>query len=308
MSTERHHAQVPSVSFGGISETAPLSVHNDPIVVNQHIVPLVKVREREGAWRFWDEIPIKRIAVDYFSLKKTPIVYRRATEVGIHAALGFPGEVTAILVGRDWELDNLDVTSYAQVVQRMGFDSATTPDDYTYVDDQPTYRMQRILVALARARKMIAEAGQVKVIGTVKGANRAEIDFSLDRLKSFGINTMVFPCSEYMEAKRYFEPRMFVRLSRDKGLTSWIVGANSLKAIRKLGADHYSGSGWCYGAASRLIYGANGWVKALDRFACRHAECKLAQELLPPGVSKARHNIRRLLEEDSLLSGRDALG
>jgi hypothetical protein len=278
------------------------------MVVNQHVVPLVKVREREEVWRFWDEIPIKRIAVDYFSLRKTPTVYRRATEAGIHAALGFPGEVTAILVGRDWELDNLDVTRYARDAQRLGFDSATTPDKYTYVDDPPTYRMHCILSALGNARKMIAEAPQLSVIGTVKGSNRAEIEFSLDRLKSYGLTKMAFPCSEYMEAKQYTEPRIFVRLCREKGLSSWIVGANSLKAIRTLGADRYSGVAWCYGAASDLIYGIKGWVRAIDRFECRHAECKLAQGLLPPSMAKARHNIRRLLEEDSLLSGRNALG
>jgi len=279
-------------------------------VDNRHVVPLVKVHEEEDAWHFWDEISVGHIAVDYFSLRGALSLYHKALEEGIHAALGFDGRITIVLVGKDWELDRLDISKYAQDVKKMGADAVSTPDDYTYITDPPLYRMSRISNSLNRTRDMISQLPGVELVGVVKGSTRMEIEFHIERLMSLGIKVMAFPCSEYMEAKRYTEPAIFVRICKDRGLPSWVMGANSLGVMRSLGADCYSGTGWCYGPlALGLMYERGKWIKAgSGRFHCNHPECQVAQDLHQSPASKARHNIRSLMEVDAELAGRRTLG
>lgn len=279
-------------------------------VDNYHVVPLVKVHEGEDAWHFWDEIPVEQIVVDYFSLRNTGRLYRPALEEGLHRALNFPGRITVMLVGKDWELDKLDVVRYARDLQKMKPDAVSTPDDYTYVTDLPNYRMGRILRALDRTQEIVSMLPGMELVGIVKGSTEKEIEFHVERLMAFGIKKMAFPCSGYMKAKRYTEPMTFVRICRDKELLSWIVGANSLGAMRRLGADCYSGSGWCYApVALGMIYGRRKWVKVESaRFQCSHSECQATQDLHLPSAAKARHNVRSLLDLDEELRGRTNLG
>jgi hypothetical protein len=271
------------------------------VVDNLRIIPLVKVREPEEAWKFWDGIPVRRIAIDYISLQRRPALYSRALSAGIHSALEFDGEVTAVPVGKDWDLDNLDVERYATDVQSMGFNSIMTPDDYTYLKDRPDYRMHRILTAIAKARKVMETVREIEVIGTVKGTVTAEICFNVERLVAEGLASLAFPCSEFIEARRFTEPQFFVRLCLEGGVLPWLIGANSIRAMRKLGAHRYSASAWCYGALCGMVYGENRWESVGDRFWCRHDACKRDRDAYPSYAVRARHNIRRLLEEDRLL-------
>ena len=268
---------------------------------NRRIIPLVKVVEPEEAWKFWGRIPVRRIAVDFISLQKRSDLYSRALSEGIHSALEFDGEVTAVAVGRDWDLDNLDVERYATDAQSMGFNSIMTPDDYTYLNDPPDYRTHRILTSLARARKVIEIVNDAEVIGTVKGTVTSEIRFSIERLGAERLHCLAFPCSEFMEARRFTEPSFFARVCQETGVLPWLVGANSLKAMKKLEAHRYSASAWCYAALCGMIYGERRWEPAADRFWCRHEACKRDKDSYPPYAVRAHHNIRRLLEEDSSL-------
>ena len=276
------------------------------IVDNRNIIPLVKVLEPEEAWKFWDGIPVRRLAVDFISLQKRPALYGRALSEGIHSALGFAGEVTAVSVGKDWDLDKLDPERYATDAESMGFDSIMTPDDYTYLKDPPDYRVHRILSSLEKARKVIEVVRDIEVIGTVKGTVTPEIKFSVERLVAEGLHTLAFPCSEFMEARRPIEPEFFVSVCKGTGTMPWLVGTNSLRAIKRLGAYRYSASGWCYAALCGTVYGEKGWEPASDRFWCRHEACKQDRATCPPYAVRARHNIRRLLEEDrSLEQGKE---
>jgi len=151
---------------------------------------------REALWRFWDKIPYEIIAVNYLALRKNSRLYETALSSGIKQALDYSGACVSVLLGDNWLLDHTPVRKHFDDITAMGFDAATTHDDYVYSNDPSDHRFHRIHKALDRARELTRLNPRFKVIGIVKGSTKSEIEFCMDRLTNMNISMVAFPCSE----------------------------------------------------------------------------------------------------------------
>ena len=260
--------------------------------VNHDFIPIVRVDEREEIWRFWSDVEYDNIAVDYFSLRQNQGLYRAAKTRGIKDALGYDGSAICVLTGDDWNLDNTQVSEYVQDINDMGFEFATTPDDYVYWSDRENYRWSRIHNALDRAYEMLEHIANSKLIGIVKGSNAAEVYFSIDRLTSMGLLLLAFPCSELIQEGRYEEINKFLSYGRHRGTWRSLIGINSMRRMSKLDAEAFLGSAWCYGALAGKAY-EGGIMRKIDGpLGCSHELCrKMASRNRPKEEVLSRHSL-----------------
>lgn len=272
------------------------SFHSETLWTNHKVIPLINVKEKEALWKFWHEIPFDTIAINYFTLKGKPSLYREALKSGIKSALDFKGTVISILVGDNYALEKTTVEGYCQDLQMMGFDIATTHDDYLYHDDPENYRWSRLHTVLENAHKLVRLDPDFELVGIVKGSTDAELEFCMTRLDDLGIDKVAFPCSELLQQRRLTDVSNFLRIGKEFGLWRWLVGINSLTYMRRLCADAYSGYAWCYAAASNLAYDRHGMVKVSTKLHCTHETCLSLQHLgYPLPVLCARHSILQLV-------------
>jgi hypothetical protein len=275
------------------------SLDNQTLWSNHRVIPLINVKEKEALWKFWHDIPFDTIAISYFTLKGKPSLYQEALKSGIKSALDFKGTVISILVGDNYALERTTVEGYCQDLEMMGFDVATTHDDYLYYDDPENCRWSRLHTMLEKACKLVRLDPDFEVVGIVKGSTDAEFEFCATTLDDLGIDKVAFPCSELLQQRRLTDVSNFLRIGKEFGLWRWLVGINSLRYMRRLGADAYSGHGWCYGAASNLAYDRDRMVKVTLRLDCTHETCLCAQRLgRPLPIVCARHSISQLVGLD----------
>ena len=267
------------------------------------IIPLIHLTDNEGLWRFWPGISYEVIAINYLRLlKKKAKYYEPAKRRGIKDVLGFDGIIISVLVGPDEELEKLSVERYAEDLHVMGFDAATTFDDYVYKDDPRWRRWKRLGIMLERAEKLVELVSDVELIGLVKGTSAAEIGHCVRALHEMGLRRMAFPCSEIMKQSRMYswllkDIKLFVELTRDLNVWAWLIGINSIKWMRYFGrqVDAISGPAWAYNAARGLYYARGSWAKGrLPR--CKHELCRrLVRRGFSGGYVRARHNVLSLI-------------
>jgi hypothetical protein len=267
------------------------------------------VKEKEALWKFWYDIPFDTIAINYFTLKGKPSLYEEALKRGIKSALDFRGTIISVLVGDNYALDRLPVVDYWQDLEIMGFDVATTHDDYLYYDDPEAYRWSRLHTMLEKADQLIRFDPDFEVVGIVKGSTDVELEFCMNQLHELGIEKVAFPCAELLQERRLTDILKFLRIGKRLGFWNWLIGVNSLKYIKRFGADSASGYGWCYRAASNLTYDLDGTVEVSARLDCNHKYCFSAQrDAAPVPMICARHSILKLVEVDGYLQRRRTNG
>jgi hypothetical protein len=261
------------------------------------VIPLISLTDREELWHFWPEVSYPAIAINYLSLKKRTRLYRIARERGIKEALDFDGTVISVLVGDNWALDHTPVQRYHYDLTQMGFDAATTHDDYAYWSNHRNYRYHRIRRLLSRARQLIESSPEYDVIGIVKGTTPDEIEFCIDNLYDMGISKTAFPCSEVAFEKRLTDIYEYMRLSRDHGRWSWLIGVGSLHLMKSFDADCFSSSKWCYSATYGYKYTRDRVRQGPVPANCHHEVCQMhVDKGSPRDVTLARHNISTLIE------------
>lgn len=273
------------------------------------IIPLVKVTDRKALWYFWEDVRYDIIAVDYLALRKNRRLHTAALSQGIKKALGFNGTCLSVLVGDNWLLDHTPVKQYFDDVTAMGFDAATTHDDYVYWDDPVDHRFHRIHKTLDRARELTRLNPRFDVIGIVKGSTRNEIEFCVDRLADMNIRMIAFPCSELAFERRLKDVREFLRYGDELKLWRLLIGIGSPQNMWRFDADCFSSSKWCYSATWGYEFSMHG-VKRSARFQrCRHSLCRsLIERRVPNDVRLARHNILSLVEMNESLVRRGRNG
>jgi hypothetical protein len=262
---------------------------------------MLSVRDREALWRFWPEIQYDTIAVGFLDLLRMPSLLELARRHGIKQALGFKGTVIGVLIGDNSALDSLKVDSYVADVRAMGFDAATTYDDYLYVEDPENYRWSRIHNLLRKAERIVSGRLDCEIIGLAKGTNRDEISFCLRHLKDLGLNKVVFPCSGHVKLNMHSTVRNFCKLARDQEMWPWLIGINSIHRMRLYDAGAYTGKAWSYGAARGQAY-VDGTLSYPRELACHHELCRrLKDSGTERHIRYARHNLLSLIEQDRLL-------
>jgi len=261
------------------------------------VIPLISPTDREELWHFWPDISYPVIAVSYLSLKKRTRLYKAARDHGIKDAIGFDGTVISVLVGENWLLDHTPVQRYHHDVSQMGFDAATTHDDYTYRTNSSHYRYHRLHRLLDRARELAECNPQYDLIGIVKGSSPAEIQFCVDSLRDIGIAKTALPCSELVFEKRHEDIHQYLRYCRDLGLWTWLIGLGSPHLMRRFGADCYSSSKWCYSSTLGYRYSRDSVKQTPVPPNCYHELCRtLVEKRRPMDVILARHNVSTLIE------------
>lgn len=279
-----------------------------PLLNLHKVIPQIAVRDREELWKFWEDIPYEVVSVGYLDLIRNKKLYSDAKKVGIKSALDFDGTVIASLVGENYLLDQIRPRDYVNDIEEMGFDAATTYDDYVYATDPECYRWSRIQKLLDNARAVVNFAPKFTLIGLAQGSNRTEISFCLRQLTDLGLTNIAFPCGELFGSHAYFRVSFFLEAAREQKLWKWLIGVTSPKLMEYFQADAYSGKAWSYKAAhnSTLIHGKWRQVASFD---CHHTVCNLPHlRDLSLQVRCARHSISTLIEFEKNHYGGDAFG
>ena len=249
-------------------------------------------------------MPFDTIAVNYLSLRSRRRLYKSATEHGIRKALHFDGTCISVLVGKNWLLDNTSVKSYVHDITLMGFDAATTHDDYVYWPDPPSYRWSRIHKSIDRARELVRLSPDLEVIGIVKGSSPTEIGFSIDKLCEMGVRRVAFPCSELSFERRHDDINWFLRKAASLKLWKWLIGIGSPRLMRRFGADCYSSAEWAYSSTLGVEFSLHRVRHTRDYPHCAHSLCdSLSQSGISRTIARARHNALTLNEIDLELRG-----
>jgi hypothetical protein len=268
------------------------------------VIPLVHPADNEKLWRVWPDVAFDTIAVNYLSLKNRRRLYLAARESGIRKALQFDGACVSVLVGRNWLLDQTSVKSYVQDVTRMGFDAATTHDDFLYWPDPPSFRWSRIHKSIDRARELVSLNPDFDIIGIVKGSTPTEIEFSLEKLQEMDIQRVAFPCSELCFERRHDDINWFLRKAATLGQWRWLIGVGSPWLMSRFGADCYSSVEWCYSSTLGVEFSHYGTRHTNTYPNCGHSLCNsLRQDDMPSTFVRARHNGLILNEIDTELRG-----
>ena len=265
---------------------------------DHRVIPMIPLLDNDRLWKFWPDIKCDSIAVSYTDLIQNRPLYTRARTLGIKEALGFNGSVTSVLMGDNWLLDSTSVEEYCEDVMRMGFDAATTSDDYVYTTDPENYRWSRLHKVVDRARKMKAANPSADLVGMAQGSRREEILFVLRTFNEIGIHRVAYPCAGYLSQRTLTPVREFLKIGREFGMWLWLVGVNSIRTMQRLDADACSGKGWSYRASQGAAY-VNGSLRKTNLLHCTHQLCRdYAKTWVEQSVRFARHNILCLLDAD----------
>jgi hypothetical protein len=277
------------------SNGAGFAFSRDSFLMNGFL-PLIDPTEPRRLWRFWPEIEVEAIAINYLKLRKNQELLERCRSEGIKRALGYDGKVVAVLVGDNYHLDCLQVHEYADDLDQMGFDAATTHDDYVYPDDRLSAQWSRLHTMLDRATKLKRLDPDSELIGIVQGARVQQLEFCVESLLRIGIRRLALPCSDLAARKTAGPIIDFSRICQERDLWHWLVGINSQAFMTRFQSDAVSGYGWCYRGAKGQIYRDGSLVKVASRGFCRHGVCReLAAKSLSLPELCTRHNLQYLL-------------
>jgi hypothetical protein len=277
-------------------------------VVSSRIFPLINPREPERLWHVWPEIKCDIIAINYIGLRKTPRLLARARSGGIKEALEYDGKIVSTLIGDNWELERIPVDQYASDLDEMGFDFATTHDDYVYPDDSSSIQWDRVQSMLARADSLARYDPNARLIGIVQGSTSQQIRFEMVELVKLGIERMALPCADSLRRRRYRGIVDFLRIGGELGVWRWLVGINSPTEMLRFRADGMSGYGWCYLAAKGRVYSGSKLVRPTAPGFCRHEVCRaIMRKGLTLEEQYSRHNMLTWLELDTKLGGSETL-
>jgi hypothetical protein len=273
------------------------------VFLTRGFMPLINPAEPEQLWKVWPEVQPAAIAISYLFLRRNSRLLLKAREEGIKKAIGFNGRVVSVLIGRNYELDQQGVGSYAADVNTMGFDAATTYDDYVYLTDSPFSQWSRIHTMLDRATALRTEAPKTELIGIVQGASAGQLKFCIDHMLRLGITKVALPCSDLVARRRPELITDFSRLATSASLWHWLIGVNSPAQLNRFHADVLSGYGWCYLGRQGLVYRKGRVVSARSNRFCRHDLClRLALRGLSMPELCSRHNLLYSLEQASEVS------
>jgi hypothetical protein len=186
----------------------------------------------------------------------------------------------------------------------MGFEAATTHDDYVYWPDPPSYRWSRIHKAIDRARDLVDACPNMEIIGIVKGSNPTELGFMVDKLHEIGIRRVAFPCSELSFERRYDDILWFLRKAKALRLWAWLIGIGSPRLVWRFNADCFSSAEWSYASTLGVEFLHHSVTHSINYPDCSHFLCRsLQQQGLERTTVRARHNALRLVEIDENLRG-----
>jgi hypothetical protein len=266
---------------------------------DSRIIPMLPLLDRRELWEFWHTPPVEcdSVSLSYNDLKGRSAIYLSARATGIKQALGYHGRVTCVLGGKNWLLDAVRASTYIQDINSMKFDAVTTPECYVYLTDTENYRWHQLHRAVNHARNLVKANPTSEIIGMAQGTNRTEISFVLKTFRDLGLRWAAYPCGDLLSQRILSPIHEFLSIGREAGLRLWLTGVNSIRIIRRLGADNYSGKKWCYGAAHSLGY-VRGALKRVTSLRCDHSYCA-RNTTLPHDVRLARHNLLCLMNENS---------
>ena len=272
--------------------------------LGQRVFPSINPMEPEGLWHVWPEVNPPIIGLNYLDLCRNKTLLARARAEGIHGALDFDGQVIAVVVGRNWALENLDVSAYAADLDQMGFDYGTTSDDYLYPDDPSTAQWERIQCMLDDAVLLSRLDPDSKLIGIVQGCTRQQIRFEMEELSRLGLDCMALTAADSALRREHRGIVDFMGIGADMGVWRCLLGINSLALMSRFRAEGMSGYAWLYMAAKGYAYRGQHWAEVNQPGICNHDVCS---SLLWKGFSmaelRARHNVVALMELSAKLDG-----
>lgn len=274
--------------------------------LGQRAFPSINPMEPERLWHVWPEVNLRVIGLNYLDLCRNRPLLARARAEGIHGALDFDGEVIAVVVGRNWTLENLDVSAYASDLDQMGFDYGTTSDDYVYPDDPSTAQSERIQCMLDDAVLLTRLDPDPELIGIVQGCTRRQIRFEMEALSRLGLDRMALTTADSALRREHRGIVDFMGIGADMGVWRCLLGINSLPLMSRFMAEGMSGYAWLYMAAKGYAYRGQRWAEVDQPGICNHDACR---SLLWKGFSmaelRARHNVVTLMELSAKLDGED---
>lgn len=271
--------------------------HSRPPRLGQRVFPSINPTEPEGMWHTWPEVSPPVIGLNYLGLCENKSLLTRARAEGIHEALGFGGEIIAVVVGKNWSLENLDVNTYASDLEQMGFDYGTTSDDYVYPDDPSAAQWERIQCMLDDAERLVRLDPDPELIGIVQGCTRQQIRFEMNYLSRAGLSRMALTSADSALRRKHRGIIDFLGIGTEMGVWRCLLGLNSPALMSRFKAEAMSGYAWLYRAAQGYAYRGQEWAKVDQPGFCRHKTCRA---LLWKGFSmpelRARHNVVTLME------------
>ena len=285
---------------------APSSAARKTKRLGQRAFPSINPMEPESLWHVWPEVNPAVIGINYLGLCRNKSLLARARAEGIHRALDFDGEVIAIVVGRNWALEKLDIPTYASDLDQMGFDYGTTSDDYVYPDDPASAQWERIQCMLDDAVLLAKRDPDPELIGIVQGSTRQQIRFEMDQLSCLGIDRMALTAADSALRREHHGIVDFLGIGAQMGVWRCLLGINSLSLMSRFKAEGMSGYGWLYRAVHGYAYRGQHWMKPSQAGFCNHEICR---SLLWKGFSEAelrtRHNVVTLMELSAKMDGGD---
>ncbi|MBO3800554.1 MAG: hypothetical protein FGF52_05845 [Candidatus Brockarchaeota archaeon] len=151
--------------------------------------------DRSWFWKHGIELP--EVFVLLWQLLVNEEVLNKASSKGLHDFLGFSGRIFLSLVMPDELLDRLRIEDYFKLINDLRPDATTIPDSYTYVDDP-------LFLSWSQTVKLVSLANDflkldIPLIGSVKGANHLQIDWTIRKQVEMGFVSFAMPVRELFE-------------------------------------------------------------------------------------------------------------
>ncbi len=145
---------------------------------------------------------------------------------GIHAHLGFEGNVILSSVMEDQTIDGFARERFAEIVNELKPDYWITSDGETY-NKEPNLSEVEINRMLEETKYMLKQVGKSKAIGLVKGCNAEQIRRHADMLVALGIKDLVFHTGDFLARgsnEETIKAREYTRLIRKKARMLLLYG------------------------------------------------------------------------------------
>jgi len=173
----------------------------------------------------------------------------------------FPKKIIISTVMPDNKLDALNPSIYVtklnainRIMSKQGYMLiATTIDTYTYIDDPPLLSWSKTMESIIKAHKLANS--KIPLIGIVKGADKKQIELSINKLSEMGFKCLAFTCRELMEQKNYNLLKFTVNKIHAASSKCLLIGFNSLRLLTRIPfIDYFSGLNWFRSAIYGRIY------------------------------------------------------
>jgi hypothetical protein len=207
------------------------------------IVPIVKLGASK-TYAPWECISASAIMIKVSDLLTgtklcpKPILKAIKRAGGIHAFLGFYGEIIISPIMEDGKLLRFSYRTYAKIINALKVDAYLTLDAPTYHGRAP-YSEYKLRQIRRGNRFLLKKCRHVRAIGLVKGSDLSQIDAIVCEMLGLGIVAFAFHTGDFLSRgskAELFEAKEFIRSVRQKVSILMIYGVGSHRHL----IDFYS--------------------------------------------------------------------